>query len=72
MTPVDDGSDKPLGHVTDDGELEVRDNGDGTRGYHETALGQTQRWIRQAPDLYALYMALVEENTRLRESKGTP
>ena len=55
-TPIDDGSDKPLGHQTEDGELEVRENSDGSGPcYHETPLGQHQRWMRQAPDLYGLY-----------------
>lgn len=52
----DDGSDKPLGYTSADGHLEVRDNGDGTRSYHETDLGQHDRWMRQAPDLYKLYV----------------
>jgi hypothetical protein len=53
---VDDGSDKPVGYTTPDGHLEVRQNEDGTRSYHETELGQHDRWMRQAPDLYALYV----------------
>ena len=56
---IDDGSDKPLGYTTPDGHLEVRDNGDGTRNYHETELGQHDRWMRQAPDLYELYVKLL-------------
>lgn len=57
MTDIDDGSTKPLGHQTDDGELEVREQ-DGERMYHETDLGQHMRWMRQAPDLFEKYQAL--------------
>lgn len=61
MKDIDDGSDKPLGYQTDDGELEVRgDLATGQIGYHETELGQHQRWLRQAPDLYELYQRLLE------------
>lgn len=62
---VDDGSTKPIGYQTDDGELEVREV-NGERMYYETELGQHQRWMRQAPDLFALYMAAVEELALLR------
>lgn len=56
----DDGSGKPLGYTTPDGHLEVREsidkNGQRFHGYHETELGQHDRWLRQAPDLYSLYV----------------
>lgn len=65
--PVEDGHEKPIGFLTSDGCLEVRELPDGTRGYVETDLGQTTRWMRQSPDLYALYMAAVEE---LQERRG--
>lgn len=55
MSDVDDGSSYPVGHQTADGELEVRALPDGSRGFHETTLGQHQRWMRQAPDLFELY-----------------
>ena len=54
-----DGSEHPLGYVTPDGELEVREV-DGVRGFHETPLGQHQRWMKQAPDLYELYHKALE------------
>lgn len=72
--PIDDGSDKPTGFVSPDGELEVRDSVDLTgepfHGYHETELGQHQRWMRQAPDLFALYMntlAVQQQDAATRE-----
>lgn len=75
--PIDDGSDKPLGYVTDDGVLEVRESvdRDGTvfRGYHETELGQHDRWLRQAPELFEKYMALLSERDDLaKKLHGTP
>lgn len=54
MSDIDDGSDKPEGYVTEDGELSVS-NGE----YHETELGKHQRWMRQAPDLYEKYQELL-------------
>lgn len=54
--PADSGSDKPIGYTSPDGHLEVHALADGTRGYVETELGQHDRWMRQAPDLYALYV----------------
>lgn len=68
--PVDDGNEKPLGHQSPDGELEVRQQPEGGKCYHETDLGQHQRWMRQAPDLFALYMALVEEVNALRAQRS--
>ena len=60
--PIDDGSDKPLGFLSPDGELEVRDyvdaSGQAGRGYCETALGQHNRWLRQAPELFEKYVEL--------------
>lgn len=60
----DDGSDKPLGYLSEDGELEVRESVDADgkpfHGYHETELGQHQRWMRQAPDLFELYQAAIK------------
>lgn len=73
-TPIDDGSRLPLGQQTPDGELEVRENGDGTRGFHETDLGQHQRWMRQAPDLYEKYHALLAERAaspHVHDADGT-
>ena len=59
---IDDGATKPLGYQTENGELEVRvDETTGQKCYHETELGQWQRWMRQAPDLYEKYQALVEQ-----------
>jgi hypothetical protein len=55
-----DGSDMPLGYTTEDGHLEVRELGDGKRGYAETELGQHDRWMRQCPDLYRLYVDLLK------------
>lgn len=61
-TPVDDGSNKPLGYTTPDGELQVRESIDQTgtpfRGFHETELGQHMRWMRGAPELFEKYIAL--------------
>jgi hypothetical protein len=57
MSDMNDGADKPVGFTTDDGELEVRET-DGEKCYHETALGQHQRWLRQAPDLYEKYITV--------------
>jgi hypothetical protein len=71
---IDDGSDKPIGYLSDDGELIVREsvNKDGTtyRGYHETALGRERRWQRQAGDLYANWMSLVEKHREMCEDTG--
>lgn len=67
--PVDDGSDKPIGYLSDDAELIVREE-NGVRGYHETALGQERRWQRQAPDLYANWMSLVEKHREMEEAYG--
>jgi hypothetical protein len=65
----DDGGDKPLGYVTEDGCLEVRESVDLTgkpfRGYHETELGLHMRWMRQAPDLYERYQQLIDNNSDL-------
>lgn len=62
MSDINDGSDKPLGYVSDDGQLEVRESVDRDgrtfRGYHETELGQHDRWLRQAPDLFEKYTEL--------------
>jgi len=62
---VDDGSKHPIGYTTDDGCLQVREYLDehGVRcvGFVETDFGQHTRWMRMAPDLFALYMAAVEE-----------
>lgn len=57
--PIDDGSEHPLGTQTSDGELRVQPQGDGTVGWVETALGQHQRWMRNAPDLYERYQQLL-------------
>lgn len=69
-TPIDDGSDKPLGHQTDDGELEVRESVDAEgktfHGYHETDLGQHMRWMRQAPELFERCKELEQEVQGLR------
>jgi hypothetical protein len=60
-----DGSDLPIGTISEDGELEVREyvNPTGVKevGWCETELGQHQRWMRQAPDLYERYVALLKE-----------
>jgi len=55
----DDGSDKPLGYTSPDGHLEVRADSEGKHYYHETELGQHDRWLRQAPELYELYVKLL-------------
>ena len=72
-TPIDDGSDKPLGYVSDDGELEVRDFVDGEgiarRGYCETELGQHQRWMRGAPDLFEKHVNLQATVTALQAER---
>lgn len=51
-TRVSDGSEHAEGYETPDGELRVQGG-----QFRETALGQHQRWMRQAPDLYELYQA---------------
>jgi hypothetical protein len=65
---ISDGSDKPSGYVSEDGELEVREsidaNGNSVRGYHETALGQYMRWMRSAPDLLEKYETLLRGANR--------
>jgi len=61
---LDDGSDKPIGYQTSDGELEVREDVRGERCYHETDLGQHQRWMRAAPDLFEKYIGALD---RIRE-----
>lgn len=53
---IDDGSDKPEGFITEDGELEVK-NGE----YHETELGQFTRWMNHASDLYGQYLEAMEK-----------
>lgn len=60
----DDGSDKPLGYTTPDGELVVVIT-NGERHYRETDLGQTRRWMRQAPDLYEMYLKAVESHAQV-------
>lgn len=67
MDNVNDGSEMPLGAQSEDGELEVREHPDGSRGWSETELGQHQRWMRSAPDLFEKYQASVE---RVRELEG--
>lgn len=62
--PIDDGSEKPLGYTTPDGELTVVIT-NGERHYQETDLGQTRRWMRQAPDLYEMYLKAVEGRAQL-------
>lgn len=59
MQDIDDGSDKPLGTTSPDGHLMVGLRADGTRGWVETELGQHDRWLRQAPDLYEKYVQLL-------------
>lgn len=54
------------GDPTRDGELEYRVGPDGERELTETPLGQHQRWMRQAPDLYELYMAALKERDEAR------
>lgn len=61
---TDDGSDKPLGYTTPDGELTVVIT-NGERHYRETDFGQTRRWMRQAPDLYEMYLKAVEGRTQV-------
>lgn len=61
MAKIDDGSDKPEGYLTPDGELIVK-NGE----YVETEQGQFARWERQAPDLLALYRQKLDELERLK------
>jgi hypothetical protein len=68
---IDDGRDKPIGTVSEDGELEVREV-NGERCWHETPLGQHQRWMRQAPDLYELYHKALGELARLRLAVDRP
>lgn len=58
---VNDGSHLPIGTFSDDGELQVRKLPDGSVGWSETELGQHQRWMRSAPELFALYMDNIEK-----------
>lgn len=67
--PVDDGSDKPLGSTSQDGELEVREQPEGGQCYYETDLGQHMRWMRQAPDLYDKYQMMLDAVTQIREMR---
>jgi hypothetical protein len=67
MSNIHDGSDQPIGHQTDDGELEVVDSPEG-RHYRETALGQHMRWLRQAPDLYEKYQAVCDELAKAKQA----
>lgn len=69
---IDDGSTKPLGHTSDDECLEVRQNARGEKEYVETELGQHDRWMLLAPDLFEKYMALVEEVAVLRLKPAAP
>ena len=66
--PIDDGSDKPLGYTTPDGELVVVIT-NGERHYRETDLGQTRRWMRQAPDLYEMYLKAIEAKHAIHKAK---
>lgn len=70
MSDIDDGSDKPIGFTSPDGEFEVREI-DGERCYHETDLGQHQRWMRQAPDLYEKYMTALAHRDALIQKYGS-
>lgn len=63
---IDDGSNKPNGYVTEDGLLEVRDG-----EYHETLLGQHDRWMRQAPDLFEMYQAALSRIQELESKEDT-
>lgn len=69
MSDIDDGSDKPLGYQTPDGELEVRDYVDNAgvagRGYVETDLGAHMRYMRSAPELLERYHAVLAINADL-------
>lgn len=76
LPPVDDGttidgSQYHIGYVTPDGHLEVRDRGDGAGIFHETEIGQYDRWLRQAPDLYGrlveIQIELFEAGKRISE-----
>lgn len=71
---IDDGGEKPIGYVSPDGELEIRRFQDAEGidrvGWHETELGQHQRWMRQAPDLFALYQDALERVYALKRKYG--
>ncbi len=68
---IDDGSERPLGYETEDGELRVAEI-DGERCYQETELGQHRRWMRQASDLFAEYQRVCEKLRALEEQSATP
>jgi len=68
--PIEDGSDKPIGYQTPDGELEVRAQPEGGTCYYETDLGQHQRWMRQAPDLFEKHQNALSELDALRLSRA--
>lgn len=59
--PIDDGSGQPEGTLSEDGYLVVR-----CGEWHETELGQVERWRNQAPDLYEAFMRQTEELAALR------
>lgn len=55
MSDVNDGSKYPEGTLSEDGHMVVRGG-----EWGETELGQHDRWLRQAPDLFGLYQAALE------------